>query len=118
MTLVLCFVVCVALHEMAHALMAEWVGLTVLGLVWRLPLGIGVKRTQGTPVQHFWIAAAGPAMTLFLAWAFWAHMPRLAAGNLAFAVLSLAPMSSSDGARMLRAWENIRSGYMPYTRRG
>ena len=112
------FVVCVALHELAHALMAEWVGLTIIAVVWRWPFGVGVKRTQGSPAQHFWIAAAGPMMSLFLAWALWPYMPFVALGNAVFALLSLAPYSSSDGARMLRAWENWRSGYPPYTRRG
>jgi Zn-dependent protease len=115
------YVGCVALHELAHALMAEWLGLTVLGVVWRwTPIpGVGVRRTQGSPGQNLLIAAAGPAMSLALAWVLWpTALHALALGNLAFAVVSLLPMASSDGARMLRAWENLRSGYQPYTRRG
>jgi Zn-dependent protease len=108
----------VAAHEFAHVIATEMSGLTVLDLRWKWFVCPGIRRTQGSPRQHFLIAAAGPAMSLFLAWAFWTSWNRLAWISLLLAVSSLLPWSSSDGARMLRAWENMRSGYQPYTRRG
>jgi len=108
MTMIAWMVLCVALHEAAHALTAENLGLRVRRLVfsWR---GIGVVHATGQPWQNFLVALAGPAMNLALAFALWPWVPQVALGNLALAgVCLLQPNLKSDGGRALAALKEMK----------
>ena len=97
-----------ALHEAAHALAAESLGLPVRRLIfsWR---GIGVVRAAGRPWQNFLVALAGPAMSLALAFVVWPWVPRVALGNLALAAMCLLqPNPKSDGSRALAALKEMK----------
>jgi hypothetical protein len=100
-------ILCVVLHEVAHALTAENLGLRVNGVVVKW-YGIGVRRERGLPWQNLLIAAAGPAMSFLLAFILWEWAPALAKGNLALAILCvLQPNQKSDGHKMLTALKQL-----------
>ncbi|MBF9058075.1 CBS domain-containing protein [Rhodobacterales bacterium HKCCSP123] len=114
------------LHELAHSLVARRHGLGIGGIT--LFLFGGVAELVDEPrsaTSEFWIAIAGPAMSLLLAGLFGlATMATHAAGivgtifaylasiNLILAVFNLLPAFPLDGGRVLRAWLWRRSGDM------
>lgn len=101
-------VLSVVLHELAHGLTAEQLGCRVKRVVvsWR---GIGVVRAKGLPWQNLLIAAAGPAMSLLLAFLLWVDAPMVAWGNLAMGLLCLLqPSQASDGSRIVAALRQMR----------
>lgn len=122
--------VCVALHEMGHALTARWLGIPVREIV-LLPIG-GVAmlaRNPRTPVHELLIAVAGPLVNVGIALAlgtvllvqggptFWSWPGEAGAGepslqtaliwllgsNILLALFNLVPAFPMDGGRILRA---------------
>jgi Zn-dependent protease len=113
------FFACLAVHEVAHAVVARRFGVVVKGITLFL-LG-GVAEIEGelpSPGSEFAVALAGPATSVVLgsvfafgsAWADrlgWAGAEgvlfTLAAVNLGVAVFNLIPGLPLDGGRILRA---------------
>jgi len=115
------------LHELAHSLVARRFGLKVGGIT--LFIFGGVAELDEEPASarsEFWIAIAGPVMSLALAAICWlAHLTLeatdvsppvlavldyLALINLVLAVFNLLPAFPLDGGRVLRAALWQRSG--------
>lgn len=134
---------CVALHELGHALTARRLGIPVREIV-LLPIG-GVAvlaRNPRRPLHELLIAVAGPLVNVALALALgiclWAAgwlpasagelaalsaevSPRAAlawllTGNLGLALFNLVPAYPMDGGRILRALLAMRMGFRRATR--
>ncbi|MEB3197861.1 MAG: site-2 protease family protein [Candidatus Sericytochromatia bacterium] len=118
--LALCFFAGLVLHELAHALVSRHFGLPVARI--RLFLFGGVSEALAemrTPREEFWIAVAGPVLSVVLAivWlavsALCAAWPApaalvegsfwLAVANVTLAAFNLLPGFPMDGGRVLRA---------------
>lgn len=108
-------------HELAHAMTARHFGVDTKNIT--LFLFGGVAELNEEPrhaMDEFWIAVAGPAMSFFLAAAFWILvllsqalwgtgpmvdvLRYLALVNVVLAVFNLLPAFPLDGGRILRAW--------------
>lgn len=119
--LVLALVVGLLVHEMAHALVARKLGLTVLDVtIW--PLG-GMARLAGLherPQAEAPVAAAGPLANLLLALAAWPLPGEAASGvtlvNLLLGLGNLVPLFPLDGGRIVRAFLARRSPFVDATR--
>ncbi|NKX43234.1 site-2 protease family protein [Roseicyclus persicicus] len=114
------------LHELAHSLVARRYGLGIGGIT--LFLFGGVAELVDEPksaASEFWIAVAGPAMSVALAALFALAalvvgaegllavlFAYLASINLILALFNLVPAFPLDGGRVLRAWLWSRSGDM------
>ncbi len=129
---------CVLLHEFGHILMARHYGIRTPDVI-LLPIGglARLERLPDQPKQEFWIALAGPAVTLVIALALFAGL-RLtgdlpwpidenASGMRAFLMLlavinamllgfNLIPAYPMDGGRVLRALLASRLGMVRATR--
>ncbi|GGX66016.1 peptidase M50 [Tateyamaria omphalii] len=116
-------------HELAHAVTARHFGVQTRHITLFLFGGVAELTQEPEKAMHeFWIAAAGPAMSLTLALAFWmcagtsavlmgigpvvVVLDYLALINLVLAVFNLLPAFPLDGGRILRAWLWHRSGDM------
>ena len=122
------FFISLLLHELAHALVAKSFGLRVPRITLFLFGGVAELGDEPDTASHeFWIAIAGPAMSLALASVFWvssvivrlisADFPQvhtvlsyLATINLILAVFNMLPAFPLDGGRVLRAaiWSRTR----------
>jgi Zn-dependent protease len=125
---------CVLLHELGHALTARRFGVQVVDIT-LLPIG-GLARMAALPRewrQEFWIAVAGPVVSLALGGLFHAahlafephpgrlvvlqsgafFLEQLAALNLILANFNMLPAFPLDGGRILRA---VLASRMPYAR--
>ena len=108
------------LHELAHSLVARRFGLGVGGITLFLFGGVAELETEPqSAASEFWIAVAGPVMSLALAVLFrgvegaaqaagasaalTALIGYLAAINLVLALFNLLPAFPLDGGRVLRA---------------
>lgn len=121
------------LHELAHALIARRYGIDTKGIT--LFLFGGVAELSDEPKSagsEFWIAVAGPAMSIALAGIFALTgavittvsepggtdgllallVGYLSAVNVILAVFNLIPAFPLDGGRVLRAWLWHRTGDM------
>ena len=134
--LVLAVFGCVILHECGHALTARRFGVATEDIT-LLPIG-GVARMQripSEPWQEFWIAIAGPAVNvviafvLFIALAISGHFygmiddvgdhraffVNLMVINVLLVVFNLIPAFPMDGGRVLRALLATRLDYLQAT---
>ncbi|APX12020.1 site-2 protease family protein [Tateyamaria omphalii] len=115
------FFVSLLAHELAHALAARRFGIRTRSITLFLFGGVAeLAREPSKAVHEFWIALAGPAMSLVLAvvFALLADMVITAVGqvpttallhylalvNAVLAVFNLLPAFPLDGGRILRAW--------------
>jgi len=124
----LLFFVSLLLHELAHALVAKSFGLKVPRITLFLFGGVAELGDEPDTAGHeFWIAIAGPAMSLALASVFWVSsvvvvlisaglsqvhtvLSYLATINLILAVFNMLPAFPLDGGRVLRAAIWSRTG--------
>ena len=108
------------LHELAHSVVARRLGVPITSIMLFLFGGVAELEAEPTSARvEFWIAVAGPAMSLCLAVGFWTveQMARwsglpaalveilsyLALINLVLALFNLLPAFPLDGGRVLRA---------------
>ncbi len=108
------------LHELAHSLVARRFGLGVGGITLFLFGGVAeLEQEPESAVSEFWIAIAGPVMSVAIAGVSWlaagtaaaagasqglvALFEYLAAINLILALFNLLPAFPLDGGRVLRA---------------
>jgi len=117
----LCFFASLLLHEIAHSLVARRFGIPIKGIT--LFLFGGVAELQAEPQSaraEFWVALAGPVMSVSLSFGFWGLasvlellqanqaiveiLAYLAVINLVLAVFNLVPAFPLDGGRILRAY--------------
>lgn len=112
------------LHELAHSVVARRLGVPIKSIT--LFLFGGVAELQAEPASariEFWIALAGPVMSLALALGFWALasgaspvpavgavLSYLALINLVLGVFNMVPAFPLDGGRVLRAYLWHRTG--------
>lgn len=115
------------LHELAHSVVARQLGVPIKSIT--LFLFGGVAELEADPksgLTEFWIAIAGPLMSLALAMGFWSLsgaatvtglspvlasiLSYLALINLVLALFNLVPAFPLDGGRVLRAYLWHRSG--------
>lgn len=117
----------VLVHELAHSVVARMYGLPVRRIVLYLLGGVSeIEREAPTPGREFWIAFAGPLLSLALAaggfalylfvdpfsvpgellWQLWV-------ANLLVGVFNLLPGLPLDGGRLLRAgvWKLTANPY-------
>lgn len=124
----LLFFISLLLHELAHALVAKSFGLRVPRITLFLFGGVAELGDEPDTASHeFWIAIAGPAMSLALASVFWVSsvivllisadfsqvhtvLSYLATINLILAVFNMLPAFPLDGGRVLRAAIWSRTG--------
>jgi len=116
----LCFFASLLLHELAHSVVARRLGTPIKGIT--LFVFGGVAEMEAEPnsaTAEFWIALAGPAMSLVLSFGFWMLaqfstlysdtavltevLAYLAIINLILALFNLVPAFPLDGGRVLRA---------------
>lgn len=123
----LCFFASLLLHELAHSVVARRLGVPIKSITLFMFGGVAELEAEPTsaPVE-FWIALAGPVMSLTLAFGLWMLgqvasivtdvtpvtlvLSYLALVNLVLALFNLVPAFPLDGGRMLRAYLWHRSG--------
>ncbi|WP_147108297.1 site-2 protease family protein [Tateyamaria sp. syn59] len=116
-------------HELAHGLAAKRFGVQTRSITLFLFGGVAeLAREPSKALHEFWIALAGPVMSLVLA-AFFALLAALVGAtvgegamvavlhylalvNVVLAVFNLLPAFPLDGGRILRAWLWWRGGDM------
>jgi Zn-dependent protease len=68
----LCFFASLLLHELAHSVVARRLGLPIKSITLFLFGGVAELEAEPKSAQvEFWVALAGPAMSLGLAFGFW-----------------------------------------------
>ena len=107
----------VLIHELAHSVVAQHFGLAVPRITLFLFGGVSQMAAEPpSPMAEFWIAIAGPVVSLALAAFCWKVEPLVAASqpvfalakylallNFVLAVFNLIPGFPLDGGRVLRA---------------
>jgi len=115
-TAILLFV-SVLLHELGHSIVAKRYGISVPRITLFVFGGVSQIATEpASATQEFWIAAAGPAVSLLLALAFWGLRPVLANSgpllalakylallNFVLGIFNLVPGFPLDGGRVFRS---------------
>ncbi len=115
------------LHELAHSVVARHYGVKIKSITLFLFGGVAELETEPQEAGvEFWIALAGPAMSMTLAAGFWFMawvgdiagigapvtqvLSYLGLINLVLALFNLVPAFPLDGGRVLRAYLWKRSG--------
>lgn len=123
----LLFFLSLLLHELAHALTARHFGVETRSITLFLFGGVAeLSDEPKTAMNEFWIAIAGPLLSLALSFFFWVFasigalifgtgpvvevLGYLALVNFVLAIFNLLPAFPLDGGRILRAWLWHRSG--------
>lgn len=123
----LCFFASLLLHELSHSIVARRLGVPIKGITLFLFGGVAEMEAEPRSARvEFWVALAGPAMSLALALGFWglAQLSELATSatavtmvlgylaliNLILALFNLVPAFPLDGGRVLRAYLWHRNG--------
>jgi Zn-dependent protease/predicted transcriptional regulator len=131
---VILFFASVLLHELSHSVVARRFGIPVEGITLFLFGGVSTTKMEAKrPRDEFWMAIAGPAMSLLLAGVMWLVVNatgsllsapiRYAAGylgwlNFALGVFNLFPGYPLDGGRVLRSFLWARTGSITRATRG
>lgn len=110
----LSFIIGILVHEVAHLLCAQWLGVHVkqFGVSWR---GVYLVRDSGTDVQNLAITLAGPMSNLLLSSTFllapWLgiHAIVFAMVNFGLGASNLLPLPSLDGSRALALLRKYRA---------
>jgi hypothetical protein len=99
MSILLWYYAAALLHESAHAIVGEILGLPAKGFrfVWG---SIGIVRASGTPLANLLVSAAGPLMSLGIGILIWPYLRAFALINICLAVCNLIPIRNSDGDRV------------------
>ena len=109
------------LHELAHSVVARYVGVPIKSITLFIFGGMAeLGEEPSSAGDEFWIALAGPVMSLCLAFVCWAFaqaawlvsssqavvevISYLALINLVLAMFNMVPAFPLDGGRMLRAY--------------
>ncbi len=119
--------VCLVLHELGHALVARRFGIRIRSITLFIFGGVAeLEKEPPSPRAEFWMAVAGPAVSLVLAGGFWflalvgeaadwalpalAVLEYLALINGLLVAFNLLPAFPLDGGRVARAVLWARSG--------
>jgi Zn-dependent protease len=101
-------IIAMLLHECGHLLAALVAGVRIKNVGMKWNKGLYTVREQGTPLQNLIIAAAGPVTNIVLcSTAPWA--PLFALANFCYAMANALPIEGSDGYRIARCWQQLRS---------
>ena len=100
-------IVAMILHESAHAMMAELLGVEVkrVLLCYR---GVAIVREPGACFDNIVISLAGPVLNLVVALVLWPLLPTFALANLIMGVVNLLPMKHTDGDRVLDCIDTMK----------
>jgi Zn-dependent protease len=97
--IVVLYYAAVILHESAHALVGEILGVPVKGI--RFSWGsIGLVRASGRPLANLVISCSGPALNLYICAALWPSFQAFALINFCLGFCNLLPIRGSDGDRI------------------
>ena len=117
----------VVFHELAHSIVAQSYGMQIKGItLWLLGGVAELGDEPPSPTAEFWMALAGPAMSIALSVVFYGAASLVPTGveykplfevlrylalvNLILALFNMIPAFPMDGGRILRAWHWHRTG--------